>query len=71
MRCKNQQISIAIIDKTIIQRLMDSGGKDVLSLVVADFKMKYEPQSSRGTTLDYYGKRGIGWNGVHVMYYRL
>ena len=71
MRCKNQQISIANIHKTMIQRLMDSDGKDILSLVVADFKMKYEPQSSRETTLDHYGKRGIGWHGVHVMYYRL
>ena len=71
MRCKNQQISIANIEKTMIQRLMDSDGLDILSLVVADFKMKYEPQSSRETTLDHYGKRGIGWHGVHVMYYRL
>ena len=71
MRCKNQQLSIANIDKTMIQRLKDSGGTDVLSLIVADFKMKYEPQSSRETTLDHYGKRGIGWHGVHVMYYKL
>ena len=71
MRCKNQQISIANIEKTMIQRLMDSDGLDILSLVVADFKMKFEPQSSRETTLDHYGKRGIGWHGVHVMYYRL
>ena len=71
MRCKNQQLSITNIDKTMKQRLVDSDGIDILSLIVADFKMKYEPQSSRETTLDHYGKRGIGWHGVHVMYYKL
>ena len=40
MRCKNQKVSIANIDKTMIQRLMDSDGKDILRLIVADFKMK-------------------------------
>ena len=50
---------------------MDLVGKDILSLIVADFKMKYAPKPSRETMLYNYGKRGIGYHGVHAMYYRL
>ena len=27
--------------------------------------------SSRETTLEHYRKRGIGWNGVYLMFYKL
>ena len=56
----DQQISITNDENTIIQRLAESGGMDILSLIITHFKMKYEPQSSRETTLDHYGERSIG-----------
>ena len=33
--------------------------------------MKFEPLSARETTLDHYCKRGIGWHGIHIMYFKL
>ena len=39
--------------------------------MIADFKMKLEPILSRETTLSQNSKRGIGWHGVHLIYYRL
>ena len=71
VRCIDQQISITNDENIIIQRLAELGGMDILSLIITHFKMKYEPQSSRETTLDHYGERSIGWHSVHVMYNEL
>ena len=38
--------------------------------MILDFKMKFNPISGRETTLDHYGKRGIGWHGCQLTYYR-
>ena len=32
--------------------------------------MKYDPQSSRESTLDHYGKRGIGWHGCLITFHQ-
>ena len=37
--------------------------------MIGDFKMKFEPMSSRETTLDHYSKRGISWYGFCLMFY--
>ena len=37
--------------------------------MIGDFKMKFEPMSSRETTLDHYGKRGISWHGFCLIFY--
>ena len=55
----------------MVERLIQSGGKEVQALMIVDFKMKFEPVSARETTLDHYGKRGIGWHGIHIMYFNL
>ncbi len=34
-----------------------------------DFKMKFEVQSSRGSTVEHFGKRGIGWHGCALLYF--
>ena len=39
--------------------------------MIIDFKMKFEPLSARETMLYHYVKRGIGWHGVHIMYFKL
>ena len=33
--------------------------------------MKYGMKSTRETTIEYFGKRGIGWHGFAVVYYQL
>ena len=55
----------------MVQKLKGSNGQHVQAILISDFKMKFEPISSRETTLSHYGNRGIGWHGVHLMYYRL
>ena len=69
---KTDKISIAEIDDTMIQiKLPESDSIDILSLIEADFKMKYELQSFREISQDHYGKRGIGWHCVYLIYYKL
>ena len=71
VRCKNQSNAIDNIKQDMIDRIKASNGSDVHALMIIDFKMKFEPLSARETTLDHYGKRGIGWHGVHIMYFKL
>ena len=71
VRCTNQNVSLKKIEENMIDKLKESDGQHVQCLMIADFKMKFEPMSSRETTLGHYGKRGIGWHGIHLMYYRL
>ena len=55
----------------MISKLQESNGNHIQSMMIVDFKMKFEPISSRETTLEHYGKRGIGWHGVYLMFYKL
>ena len=55
----------------MIDTIKKSNGIDVHALMIIAFKMKFEPLPSRGTSLECYGKRGIGWYGVHVIYFKL
>ena len=71
VRCTNQNTALQKIEDGMIDKLKQTDGKLVQAIMIADFKMKFEPISSRETTLSHYGKRGIGWHGVHLMYYRL
>ena len=59
------------LEDSMIYKLKQTDGKLVQTIMIADFKMKFEPILSRETTLSHYGKRGIGWHGVNLMYYRL
>ena len=45
--------------------------ESVTALVIGDFKMKFEPLSSRETTIEHYGKRGISWHGFCIQFYLL
>ena len=71
VRCTNQNIAIKSIENNMITKLKESNGDHVQCMMIVDFKMKFEPMSSRETTLDHFGKRGIGWHGVYLMYYQL
>ena len=52
-RCTNQNRAI---HENMVKKCADSNGKDVVTMVVADYKMKFEPISARETTLDHYSK---------------
>ena len=55
----------------MIQKLIESNGEDISSLIIINFKMKVEPISVHETSLEHYGKKGIRWHGVHIMYFKL
>ena len=71
MRCKNQQLALENLATIMKTRVVYSKGECTIAHMVIDFKMKFEPMSTRETTLDHYGKRGIGWHGIHLVYYTL
>ena len=71
VRCKNQQLALEHFDKYIKARVIYSKGECTVTHMIIDFKMKFEPMSTRETTLDHFGKRGIGWHGIHLVYYTL
>ena len=37
--------------------------------MIIDFKMKFETMSTRESSVEHYGKRGIGWHGCALMYF--
>ena len=48
---------------------MSSKGKEVEGMLIIDFKMKFESQSTRESTVEHFGKRGISWHGCALVYY--
>ena len=70
-RCSNQNNAIEEIHQKMKQDCINSNGKDVVALMIGDYKMKFEPMSQRETTLDHYGKRGISWHGFCLQFYLL
>ena len=71
VRYKNQSNAINQVKQDMIDRIKAWNDSDIHALMIIDFKMKFEPLSAREITLDHYGKGGIGWNGVHIMYFKL
>ena len=55
----------------MVKKCADSNGKNIIAMIIVDYKMKFEPISARETTLDHYGKRGISWHGFCVQFYLL
>ena len=49
---------------------VDTKGGVIWALIIIDFKKKFETKSTRESTLEHYGKRGIGWHGCAVIYYQ-
>ena len=70
-RCTNQNHAIEEIHLKMKKTCIDSNGKDIVALMIGDYKMKFEPMSQRETTLDHYGKRGISWHGFCLQFYLL
>ena len=70
-RCTNQNHAIEEIHQNMKKMCIDSNGKQIVALMIGDYKMKFEPMSQRETTLDHYGKRGISWHGFCLQFYLL
>ena len=70
-RCKCQSMAISKLEDDIKNICVQSNGKLVKALIIMDFKMKYEMKSNRETTVEHFGKRGIGWHGFAVIFYLL
>ena len=68
-RCSNQSQSIRNIEEDLKDKCSKSKGDKVEALLIMDFKMKFNPMSSRESTIDHYGKRGISWHGFCLIYY--
>ena len=70
-RCQCQQEDISKIEDKIKKICISSDGKTVIGILICDFKMKFEPQRNRETTLAYYRKLGIEWHSVCLCNYTL
>ena len=68
-RCSCQSQSLHSIEKSLKKQCVDTKGGVTRALIIIDFKMKFETKSTRESTLEHYGKRGIGWHGCAVIYY--
>ena len=68
-RCTNQNKAISQIEEQMKRDCLDKRNRGVRAIMIGDFKMKFEPMSSRETTLDHYGKRGISWHGFCLIFY--
>jgi len=70
-RCKCQSMAIDQAEKDIKTLCVNTKGKVIKALIIIDFKMKYEMKSTRETTIEHFGKRGIGWHGFAIIFYLL
>ena len=70
-RCANQNKAIEEIHSKLKRQCTSSNGNEITAVMIGDYKMKFEAMSSRETTLDHYGKRGISWHGFCVQFYLL
>ena len=70
-RCTNQNAAIDDIDDRMKTECINGNEKGMTALMIGDFKMKFEPISTRETSLDHFGKRGISWHGFCIQFYLL
>ena len=68
-RCRSQNMQIRIVEESMKNLCTTSRGSVTNGLMIIDFKMKFETQSTRESTLEHFGKRGIGWHGCALVYY--
>ena len=68
-RCTNQVHAINNTEDNPKTMCMNLKGKDIGSILIIDFKMKFEAQSTRESTVKHFGMRGIAWHGCALIYY--
>ena len=69
VRVANQQVHLDKIIKHMEKECLDKKNSSD-ALVVADWKMNFEPMSSRETSQQHFAKRGIGWHGCFCLYFK-
>ena len=69
VRCCNQSVSINKLHTELQNECIETKGTKTRAILIVDFKMKFEAKSSHETTVEHYGKRGIGWHGCAIIYY--
>lgn len=47
---------------------MHRGNPEQATIAILDYKMKFEPLRFRETSTEFYGKRGMSWNGSVVFH---
>ena len=53
----------------ILKRDCEQTKRTSRAFIIIDWKMKFEPMSSRETMPENFGKRGLPWHGVAIIYY--
>ena len=67
--CTNQLYVINTKEQELQDVCISSKGRQVRGMLIIDFKMKFEAQSTRESTVEHFGKRGISWHGYALIYY--
>lgn len=70
VRVANQQRVHGEIHEEMIQWCLDNRKDCPKAVLVADWKMKFVPLSARETTQQHFAKRGIGWHGFLLYFYK-
>eukprot|EP00049_Salpingoeca_infusionum_P013069 m.244130 g.244130 ORF g.244130 m.244130 type:complete len:880 (-) comp15351_c0_seq3:204-2843(-) len=69
LRVVNQHQAIDCIHKELRQECMRTKAVSTSAVVIADWKVKWEPRYYRETTRQHFGKRGISWHGYLLHFY--
>jgi hypothetical protein len=69
MRVLNQSTYFSFLENEMAQICLSTMLNCIWCIWVIDWKMKFEAQRFREASTHHYGKRGIGWHGVIVVYY--
>ena len=68
-RCQCQSMAISQIELDMKELCLRSRGSTINAMIIIDFKMKYEIKSSRESTVEHYGERGLGWHSMAIIFY--
>ena len=68
-RCTNQSIGLQKLHDELKNECITTNGAKTRAVLIVGFKMKFEAKSARESTVEHFGKRGIGWHGCALIYY--
>ena len=69
-RCACQNSAISKLHQHLQDECIKAREISRTAVMIMDFKMKWEPVSGRESTQGHFGKRGIGWHGCCIVYYK-
>jgi hypothetical protein len=69
VRVLNQSTYFSHLENLMAKICLSTMSNCIWCIWVIDWKMKFEAQRFREASTHHYGKRGIGWHGVIVVYY--